>query len=140
MSRSIIKIGRKPGFHFKEDKNRFYKKPKNKWATKRGKQLKELASQAENMFDKEAKAAGFEVHHRGWPDRLIYAKGKTYFIEIKLRKAKISGHQKRLHQALKRIGIEVLIFRINPKKENAALLLRQEIYNLLAANMNRRVS
>ena len=110
---------------------------KNRWATKSGKRIKELASQAEAIFDIEAEAFGFEVHHRGWPDRLIYAKSKTFFIEIKLRKAKITGHQKRLHKALKRLGIEVLIYHIDPKDEHAALHLREDFYNLFPDNAAR---
>lgn len=89
------------------------------------------------MFDDGAHAVGFEVHHRGWPDRLIYFKGHTYFVEIKLRKAKLTQYQKNLHKALKRLGIEVVVFRINPKVENEDLRIRNELYSLFPDNAAR---
>jgi predicted RecB family nuclease len=63
-----------------------------------------------------------DVYRYGWPDFLVKKGDKYLLIETKTKGEKITKIQKDMHNALKTIGLEVIVFRLGEDKE--ALLNR----------------
>jgi hypothetical protein len=71
--------------------------------------------ESEDFFHKLKIQEGCEVFKRGWPDFLVINPDGTFeFVEVKVKYNRqtepISPSQKKMHEALKRIGIEVKVF------------------------------
>ena len=96
-------------------------------------------NEAEALFDEEAKYMGWELADKGWPDRLVYcpATGKTFMVEIKFSDY-LSPAQYRTHQMLQRLGIKILVVKIDPHKKNATMILRRRLCEIERVMMKRR--
>jgi hypothetical protein len=59
-----------------------------------------------------AKAKGYEVLRHGWPDMLLYRASdkKAVFLEVKSPTDKVNAYQRRMHQILKELGLDVQVF------------------------------
>lgn len=56
-------------------------------------------------------AEGYTVLKGGWPDFICIKGNRIRFVEAKMPKQKVSPHQKRVHDLLRRYGIKVEIIR-----------------------------
>ena len=68
-------------------------------------------ARGELAFWEYAKAQGWEVHFRGWPDFLVLADGKWVCVEVKTASATLQSNQSAMIEALRRAGIETLVWR-----------------------------
>ena len=75
-------------------------------------------SALERRFVREAKLRGFVTlklnvrGQRGWPDRLVVGPGKVVkFVELKRPNGRVDPLQSKVHQVLRRFGIEYAIVR-----------------------------
>jgi len=61
-----------------------------------------------------AEARGYEVLRYGWPDMLLYRASdkKAVFLEVKSPTDKVNNYQRRMHQVLKELGLNVQVFTI----------------------------
>ena len=68
----------------------------------------------EYIVKEKCEEAGWDVLRNGWPDFLLFDKKekKAVFLEVKSLKTGLSKDQKKMHRALKALGINVKTVRI----------------------------
>lgn len=70
-----------------------------------------IGARVERAFAEFARTNGWEIHFRGWPDFLVFADGRIFCVEVKSGKATVHPRQGEMISALRRAGIETLIWR-----------------------------
>jgi hypothetical protein len=65
----------------------------------------------EKLFDEKAESEGYILYRHGFPDRAIEKDGKIVLVEVKGQNCNLEKNQRKLHKLLKKLGIEVKIWK-----------------------------
>lgn len=65
----------------------------------------------ERDFNDRMTQLGFTVLRNGWPDFLCMSRDGGFAVELKRGQDRVSAHQKQMHEALKNLGVAIVVAR-----------------------------